>query len=347
MLRNALRTATAGLAGGLFLLIGADLSAQVMDTDWTERPDAHAPAGLLGDRLPGPGALDFRLRFEHTTFQDILIGRDEIQPFLVLQEWSMVALERTRQRVTAEVTFGITDGIAVTARAPFLRNEAQFATFERVGTVTNSGIGDVELHALASLHRTWPVRAHVGLGVALPTGSIDVTGSTPDQPAATRILPYDLQPGGGVVALLPVAQVALENRYGTTGVQVEGRASLGENSRDWAPGSLFRGHLFMQTRLNDWLGVSARVTMENISTISGADPNLDPFASPLHWPTANGGTRVEIPVGMNLRFAEGGLEGHRLKAELVVPVHSDLNGPQLRSSWGAAVQWGYTLGGRP
>jgi hypothetical protein len=347
MLRTALRTASAGLAAGLFLVAGSQLSAQVMDTDWTERPDAHAPAGLLGDRLPGAGALDFRLRVEHTTFQDILVGRDQVAPFLVLQEWSMAALERTRQRVTAEVTYGITDGIAVSARAPFVRNEVTFATFERAGTVTNAGVGDVEIHALATVHRTWPVRAHVGFGVAIPTGSVDATGSTPDQPAATRVLPYDLQTGAGVLSLLPTAQVALENRYGTTGVQVEGRVSVGENNRDWAPGNSFRGNLFMQTRLNDWLGVSARVSMENTSTISGADPNLDPFASPLHWPTANGGSRVEIPVGMNLRFAEGGLEGHRLKAELVVPVHSDLNGPQLRSNWGAAIQWGYTLGGRP
>lgn len=337
----------AGLVVGSVFLAGAEASAQLPDQDWTDRPDAFAPAGLLGDRLPGARALDVQLYLRHQTFQDILLGRDEIPPVVVLQEWFMVALERSRQEAMLEVTYGITNALALGVRAPFVRNDAVFATFEDQARVTNSGLGDVELHAMAALHRTWPVRAHLGVGIALPTGSVDLMGVSPDQPSSSRILPYDLQPGGGVIAFLPQAQVAMENRFGTTGIQAGGRFHFGENDREWRPGNVFSGHLFMQSRLNDWLGISARISMESQSSVTGADPAINPFTSPLHWPTATGGTRVSIPVGMNLRFAEGALEGHRLKAEFIVPVHSDLNGPQLRSNWGAALSWGYTLGGEP
>ncbi|CAN5744012.1 hypothetical protein BH23GEM11_BH23GEM11_15180 [soil metagenome] len=339
-----LRSTLAGLAVGAVFLAGADASAQLLDMDWTERPDAYAPAGLLGDRLPGARALDIQLRMEHHTFRDILIGRDEIAPIRVLQDWDMVPLERSRQRATLEVMFGLTDAFAFGVRAPFVRNSTTFSTLDREALVTNSGIGDVEFHTMAAVHRTWPVRSHLGLGVSIPTGAVDVTGTTPNMPGSSGVLPYDLQPGSGVVAILPSVQVALENRYGTTGIRASGRVHLGENDRDWRPGNSFSGNLFMQSRLNDWLGLSARIAMESSTTIFGLDSSLDPFASPLHFPNATGGTRIEIPVGMNLRFATGGLEGHRLKAEVIVPVHSDLNGPQLRSNWGATLTWGYTLG---
>jgi len=341
------RSLLAGLALGAVLLAGAEASAQLPDQDWTDRPDAFAPAGLMGDRLPGARALDVQLHLRHQTFQDILFGRDEVPPVIVLQEWFMVALERSRQEAMLEVAYGITDALAVGLRAPFIRNEAVFATFDLQSKVTNSGLGDVELHAMAALHRSWPVRAHLGAGIALPTGSVDLAGVTPDQPSSLRTLPYDLQPGGGVIAFLPQVQVAMENRYGTTGIQASGRVHVGENDREWRPGNVFSGHLFMQSRLNDWLGISARISLESEASVSGADPTVNPFTSPLHWPTATGGTRLSIPVGMNVRFAEGALEGHRLQAELIVPVHSDLNGPQLRSNWGAALSWGYTLGGVP
>jgi hypothetical protein len=341
------RSMLATLAIGAVFLAGAEASAQLPDQDWTDRPDAHAPAGLLGDRLPGARALDVQLHVRHQTFQDILLGRDEIPPVVVLQEWFMVALERSRQEATLELTYGITDALALGVRAPLVRNQVVFTNMENQARITNSGLGDVELHAMAALHRSWPVRAHLGAGVALPTGSVDRTGVTPDQPSSARILPYDLQHGGGVLAFLPQAQVAMENRYGTTGIQAGGRVYIGENDREWRPGNVFSGNLFMQSRLNDWLGISARISVETEASVTGADPSINPFISPLHWTAATGGTRISIPVGMNLRFAEGALEGHRLKAELIVPVHSDLNGPQLRSNWGAALSWGYTLGGAP
>ncbi len=341
-----LRSSLAGLAAGAVLLVGADATAQLVERDWTDRPDAFAPAGVMGDRLPGARTLDLQLRLQNRTFKRLLAGRDEIPPILVLQDWAMVPLERSSTRVTLELTGGIYDWLALSLRAPFVHHEVEFATLNQLMTTSASGVGDVELHALASLHDTWPVRAHVGLGASFPTGSVSEAGTTVDQPGSSRILPYGMQTGAGVFALLPTAMVALENRYGTTGIQVTSRVHFGENDRDWRPGNSFSGSIFGQSRVNDWFGLSARVALDNSGQVQGADPSLSPGASPLHTPWAYGGTRIEAPVGINLRFAEGALRGHRLGAELVVPLHSDLNGPQNRSSWGVNFSWGYTFGTR-
>ena len=47
-----LRSSLAGLATGIVFLAGADLSAQLQPADWTDRPDAFAPAPGAG---PEPG----------------------------------------------------------------------------------------------------------------------------------------------------------------------------------------------------------------------------------------------------------------------------------------------------
>jgi hypothetical protein len=48
-------------------------------------------------------------------------------------------------------------------------------------------------------------------------------------------------------------------------------------------------------------------------------------------------------VGVNFRFPEGRLGGHRLHFEIVIPVHQDLDGPQLKPSTGAAISWGFAF----
>ena len=70
---------------------------------------------------------------------------------------------------------------------------------------------------------------------------------------------------------------------------------------------------------------------------------LDAFSSPLAHPDLQGGTRVEIPIGMNLRFPEGTLQRNRIHLEFIVPVHQDLDGPQLTPSSGFAIAWSLAL----
>jgi hypothetical protein len=44
--------------------------------------------------------------------------------------------------------------------------------------------------------------------------------------------------------------------------------------------------------------------------------------------------------GINLRFPEGRLGGSRIGIELIIPIHEDLEGPQLTPSSGVALHWG-------
>jgi len=319
-------------------------SAQIRVSDWTDRPDRHGPAGMRWDHLPSARALDLQLQFSARSFEGHLAGRDEVPSIVVLRDFEMVPLSRTSLTVALEAQAGILDWLALGFWVPFVFNEAEFATERLVGSVDAAGIGDMEAHLMVRLHDRWPVRAHVGAGVAFPTGTVTHTGITADLPTNSRILPYPLQTGSATWAFLPSGALAVENEYGSVGVHGTGRIYLTKNDRNWQPGGAFEGNIYMQHRFNDWISGSARVAVARWDDVAGADVAVQPQASPMHWALTQGGTRVEIPVGMNIRFAQGPLHGHRLSAEAHLPVHQNLNGPQLRSRWGVAAYWGYTFG---
>ncbi len=134
-----------------------------------------------------------------------------------------------------------------------------------------------------------------------------------------------------------------ENEFGTVGLRAQARFPIGENDRGWTRGNAYDAQIWMAYRFTDWVSGSARISYLKSGDLEGADESIDVFSSPLGHPDLQSGTRVEIPIGLNLLFREGALEGQRLGIELIIPLHQDLNGPQLIPSSGVAVAWGVTF----
>jgi hypothetical protein len=96
----------------------------------------------------------------------------------------------------------------------------------------------------------------------------------------------------------------------------------------------------MAYRFSDWLSGSIRVLGTRTGNITGADPTVDPTISPMGDPSLQGGTRVVLPVGVNIMFPRGPYWANRLGAEFVIPMHQNLDGPQIRQGFGVSVTWG-------
>jgi len=347
MLRSRL-TVLALLMTGLIPALQAE--AQTPVRDWTDRPDDRAPAGIRDDGILRQGQLELLYNLHVMSHEGILAGTDEIPVALVISgadfnwppfdtaPWSM-----TRQRHELEMRFGMLDWLGASIRVPWILASGEFVTEQLRGSPSVSGIGDVELHLLYGLHDVWPYRAHVSAGVALPTGSVNERGRLPDDPGLDRILPYSLQPGDGTVVLLPSAVFASENEAGTVGIKANARIPVGENDRGWTRGNVVEGHVWMAYRFTDWVSGSARITYRNTGNIDGFDPDVNRWSTPAANPDLQGGTRIELPLGVNFFFPEGPLQGNRLRAEFILPVHQDLDGPQVKARYGAALSWGITF----
>lgn len=341
---------TAILLVALALATAGTASAQLPVDDWTARPDDRAPAGLGEDALLRQGGLEILYNLRVMSHEDLLAETDEIPPVLVLSgappHWpafDMVPLTHSTQRHELELRIGVLDWLGASVRVPWVVHSAEFATQQLVGSPSNAGIGDVEFHLLYALHDTWPYRAHVAAGVALPTGSVDAVDRLPNQPLQDQILPYTMQTGDGTVALLPAAVFVAENEAGTVGLRANARIPIGENDRGWTRGTVVEGHVWMGYRFTDWVSGSARLTVRRTGSVEGFDPAVDRFSTPSAHPELQGGTRIELPIGINLRFAEGPLARNRIRAEFILPVHQNLDGPQIKAKYGAALSWGVQL----
>ncbi len=321
------------------------ISSQTPIGGWTERPDARAPAGVNEDALLVPGTFEARYSMDIVNFEGLKVGTEEIPAILVLRDWDLAALSMTAQRHELELRAGILDWLGASLTVPFLHTSTEFASELLRGNPSTSGIGDLEVHALLGLHDGWPYRAHLITGVSLPTGSVEAAGQLPSGTIGDRdrTLRYPMQPGDGTFALMPGAVFVAENEYGTVGFRAQARLPVGENDRGWTRGKSYDGQIWMAHRFTDWISGSVRVRYHKMGDLLGADASLDAFSSPLAHPDLQGGTRVEIPIGMNLRFPEGTLQRNRIHLEFIVPVHQDLDGPQLTPSSGFAIAWSLAL----
>lgn len=316
--------------------------AQTRTEGWSDRPDARAPAGVNEDAILAPGRFEVRYNVEFMSFEGLKAGTEEIPPELVLTDFDLAPTSMATQRHELEVRAGILDWLGASVRVPFVRTSTEFVNNQFRGNPTASGIGDVEARVLIGLHDIWPFRAHLIAGVSFPTGSVKEAGQLPDQPIGgpDRTLPYPMQPGDGTFAVLPGAVFVAENDYGTVGFQVEARLPLGTNDRGWTRGDEFSGQLWMAHRFTDWVSGSLRVSYTRRGDLTGSDTSIYAFSSPMAFPDLQGGTTVDVPVGINIRFPEGRLRGSRLHFELIIPAHQDLDGPQLKPSSGATFSWG-------
>jgi hypothetical protein len=321
-------------------------SSQLPVSDWMPRPDERAPAGISEDHLLEQWQIEFSYRFRVMSFEDILVESDEVPPTLVLSgappNWppfDMVPLTMSLQRHELEARVGILDWLGASVRVPFVSNSAELATSNFVGSPSASGLGDVEVHLLYALHQVWPYRAHLSAGVALPTGSVEAVDELPNAPGSNQVLPYPLQPGDGSLVVLPGATFVAENESGTVGLRAHARVPVGENDRGWKRGTVFEANIWLAYRFTDWVSGSARVNYRKTGNIEGHDPDVDPFGTPMAHPELQGGTRMELPIGINIRFMEGPLARNMIRAEFILPLHQNLDGPQIRAKYGAAFSW--------
>lgn len=316
--------------------------AQLPSSGWTERPDAIAPAGLANDRILEPGTFEARYTAEVVSFEGLKVGTNAIQPEFVLRDWDLAPTSMTHQRHQFEFSAGLLDWLGASLRVPVQHASTTLVSQQLRGNPTATGLGDVELRALLGLHDTWPYRAHLIAGVSFPTGSVEEAGQLPNAAVggADRTLPYPMQPGDGTFAVLPGAVLVAENAVGTVGLRADARVPMGENDRGWTRGTEFSGQAWLAYRFTDWISGSARLSYRNTADLVGADRSIDAFSSPLAHPDLQSGTRIDLPIGMNIRFAEGSLEGSHLGIELIVPLHQDVDGPQLTPNSGVAFSWG-------
>lgn len=322
------------LAAAAALLV----SAVALGDGDMNRPDGHAPIGIMGDHAHQRGGWMLSYRYMRMEMDGNRDGSSRVSADSVLDDFMVTPTRMTMEMHMLGLMYAPGDRLTLMAMLPYKRLVMDHRT-RRGGTFTtvSEGIGDVALSALVRAWAGADSELVLGAGLSAPTGSITERDTTPAGPR--QKLPYPMQLGSGTWDLQPSLTWTRRLQDGSWGAQLSARIRLGENDQHYTLGDLWQASLWGAWRATPSVSLSARLQAQRWGDIKGADPDLNPALIPTADPHRRGGRQLTLAPGINWLGRAGALRGHRLGLELLVPVHRHLDGPQLETDWTLMAGW--------
>ncbi len=293
---------------------------------------SHAPIGVMGDHMHKKGEWMTAYRYGNMHMDGNRDGTDRVSLSDVHAEGFMVVPTKMDMEMHMfGLMYGVSDNITLMAMLPYVEKDMDHRSMMgmKFSTAT-SGLGDAKLAGLFSIADSAETKAHITLGISVPTGSIDERGDTPAMDNAK--LPYPMQLGSGTVD--PSIGITLTQRVKenwSVGGQASATFRLYENSQEYSLGNELKLSSWAAYDITPEVSVSARLDGHVWGDISGEDAELNPMMVPTARTDLRGGKRLDLGVGINVALPGESLDGTRLAVEYLHPVFQDLDGPQLET----------------
>ena len=321
-----------------------------------DRPDAHAPIGVMADHTHHAGEFMFSYRFQHmdmggnltgtkavssdqiaTTVPNRFFGRPGQPPTLRIVPQSM-----TMDMHMVGFMYAPTDWVTLMAMGMYVTKSMTLDTYQG-GAGTNvlgsfktnpDGFGDTSLLAIFPVVKRPGFEINIRTGVSAPTGSTTETGQilAPTGATPTVRLPYAMQLGSGTWDLLPGMTVKGHDGPIGWGAQYQGTIRTGTNGQSYRLGDSHMVTGWVSYQLAAWVSTSVRIAGRTTGRIHGIDPAI---VGPVQTadPENYGGDTVNGFIGANFIAPSGPIAGYRLGIELGTPFYQKLNGPQMGNNW--------------
>ena len=297
----------------------------------SSRPDSHAPINVMGEHTHHAGKWMLSYRYSYMEMSGLMNGDSSVAKASGFMK-SPRDMEMHMQMMGA--MYAPTD--KWTMMLMFMHHEKSMDSVNNAGVVSNNeseGWGDIRITGMYKIHQTADSKAHLNIGLSLPTGSIDEKGS------GTKRLGYPMQLGSGTWDLLPGITYLKQAEDWSWGVQGIATIRLDENKHDYALGDRFDANLWAQKPMNDHLSLGTRIHSAVWGNVEGKDTGM---MADTMMPTVRedmqGGFVTCLGVGANYTFGNG----HRLAFEFVKPVYQNYDGYQMERDWSITLGWQYS-----
>jgi hypothetical protein len=310
---------------------------------WTSgRPDGHAPIAVMGDHVHEAGEWMLSYRYMRMHMDGNRDGTHRVSEAEVLANPSFMITptEMDMEMHMFGVMRAFSDNFTLMAMIPYIKNSMDHLTMMCGRFSTESeGIGDLKVSGLIKL-RSWKrQQIHLNAGLSLPTGSTDERDTTP---MGNVILPYPMQLGSGTVDVRPGITYLGQSDDWSWGAQVLATARVGRNGDDYSLGDRGELSVWGARKWSDSFSTSLRLNGTAWGNIDGRDSRIG-APVPTADPRLRCGERVDALIGLNYYFRNGKLKGHRIALEYGLPIHQDLDGPQLEVDNTFTVGWQYAF----
>ena len=237
--------------------------------------------------------------------------------------------------------YGFHDRFTLTAMLPFIsqsmshnHQSPNIGHFRR-GT---EGLGDLKLGGIYNSHSSKQLDILLNGGISVPFGSI-----TQDDQGH---LPYPMQLGSGTIDLLPGITFRGPLPFYknlTWGAQLSSILRTGVNRQGYRRGNRYAYTGWIAHDLTPNTSGSVRISHQKNENIVGTDKDIPAIMAPGMDPNLQGGERTDLSFGVNHIIGLKQLNGHRIAAEVGLPVYQYLDGPQLGTSIWATLGWQYAF----
>lgn len=337
-----------GLTVGFALMTVGAIQAQ-----WTSsRPDGHAPIGVMADHAHEQGEIMLSYRYMYMDMVGNRDGTDRLSIAEILDANGQYRFMITPTRMPMQmhmlgVMYAPADAVTLMATLPVVDLFMDHVTRAGGAFTTNSiNVGDLRVGGMIPLAKFGDQSVHATALVSLPIGATDETDVTPASSPNFVVLPYPMQTGSGTFDLMPSITYLGQTEWWSWGGQASATIRSGTNDNDYTLGNRYSGTFWVGRRFSNWVSASARIEGTTWGDIDGADPRL-PGPGALMVPTARpdlrGGSRIDVGAGVNVYIRKGILKATRLAIEAMVPIHQDLDGPQLETDWTVTAGIQYTI----
>jgi hypothetical protein len=322
----------------VFILSMMLFSAQIVAHDFnSDRVDAHAPIGVMGDHTHPFGDMMFSYRYMTMSMDGNRSGNSEKSVSEVLDEYMVSPLDMTMDMHMFGGMIAPTEKLTLMLMAPYISQSMDHRKRDLTEfTRESDGLGDVKVTGLYQLFNKKGQTIHLNLGMSLPMGSIDETDGQ------TSRLPYPMQLGSGTHDVLLGATYVEQGMAWSGGSQLSSVIRLGKNKHDYALGNRYSGTAWLSKVLTESFSASIRGEATIWNDIRGEDTDLTPSMVPTAE-TNNGGKRLDLAFGLNYYAKKGLLKGHRLAIELGKPIIQSLDSIQLETDWWVSMGWQYKI----
>lgn len=328
---------------------------------YSPRPDAHAPISVMGDHTHAQGGFMLSYRFMQMTMDGMRNGTKRIsnaEVFAADGGYTVTPEEMTMDMHMFGIMYAPTDKLTLMLMTNYLETEMDHVFISQTAatminggatqfTTESQGWGDTKLTALYRFYLEGNRKAHFGLGLSLPTGSINKKDTLPGPGGPRpRLMPAPMQLGSGTYDFLPSITFVQQFENWSWGTQANGIIRLESESKNgYRHGHTFETLAWAGYNLSDWIGLNGGLSYKNTGKLKGIQENVGtdgPMGLRSVTTTFNdnyGGERIDFIAGVNLLTPSGALKGHRLALDLRLPLWQDLNGYQLETDSVITIGW--------
>ena len=316
--------------------------------------DSHGPISVMGDHMHKKGEVMLSYRFGHMQMNNVINGSKTLSttsitslpnsasngrgtymnsPISMKMDMHMFgAMYAPLEHLTLMIMTSYSKKEMTQQRMP-MSGSSRF-------DVNSSGIGDTKMSGLIKLFHSDAIKMHFGIGVSLPTGSIDKRDDTPA--SSNSRLGYSMQNGTGTID--PFFFINNVNDFGRFKVGEQfcfKTVASGKNSKSYRYGDVFDATLWSSFRWINNISTSIKVNYNYQKKMDGSDNEMNPRMSPAMDSYNKGHQKLNLGFGMNLINHNKFLKNHRLGVEGIFPVFQRVKGLQMKETFRLTLGWQY------